>query len=133
MWDDDQDGTPEDYAEQAALVDELKERCYRLIERDGRTLPVNFGSGTITTCRVGDVVIKFEERRGIWVDVFCPGMSSANGDRAFTENIGDAAYLNRYRVREIVLPILRQAMILDDIVDAGGDGGRQGTAGESGA
>jgi len=132
MWDDDQTGTTEDNATQEALVKELKDRCFKLLKLHGKSIPVNWGSGSMITCRLGDVDIKFEQLRGLWVDLFIPGESSINGDRAFTQNDGSGGYLNRHRVRDIVLPYLRRVMILDDIVDAvgGSSSGRQVADGE---
>jgi hypothetical protein len=118
MWDEDQDGTEEDYAVQRALIDELRHRCLKLLRIEGKQEHVDYGPGVITVCRVGPVTIKWAEDRDLWVDVFIPGESQLNGDRAYTENKGVGGYINRYRVREIVLPYLRQVMILDDIVDA---------------
>jgi hypothetical protein len=125
MWDDDQDGTDEDYAAQSALVEEVRRRSHHLLRSTDTTIPVNYGSGTQRRARVDIVDIKFEEQQGLWIDVFLAG----DGDRrAYTEhNSGDPIFINRKLVTEIVLPLLRNAMILDDLIHEV-DGGSSGAA-----
>ena len=115
LWDDQIDGTPGDYADQQALVDEIEARCKRLLTTSGFTLPVNYGSGVIHRIHVGVVDIKWEPDRRLWIDVF----TDNDGDRrAYTRN----NFINRRLVKTYVLPTLRQAMILDDLIE-GVDGG----------
>lgn len=116
MWDEDIEGTSEDDELQAKLVAELDDRGGRLLNRLGKTMPVNYGAGFLKRVIIGDVDIKYEDGRGMWIDVF----TDAYGERrAYTENL----FINRGLVTDYVLPILRKAMILDDIIDAGGSDG----------
>lgn len=121
MWYEEIEGTAKDDAYRAELVAELKDRSHRILQSTKVTIPVNYGSGVLRRTTVGPVDIKCEHQRGIWIDVFVEG----DGDRrAYTENGGEGVFINRRLVTEVVLPTLRRAMILDDIVNEGGDGER---------
>ena len=111
MWDEAEDGTPEDYAYQRSLVDELNTRCDKLL--NGLTRNVKF--------KAGPVIIVIDSLGVLTIDaVVLDGR-----DRAYTGICGKTPlhalpkYIDRFLVSTTVLPTLRAAMLLDDLAEAG--------------
>ncbi len=111
MWDDDQDGTPEDYELQRQLVEELDARAMRLLGPILTALPRVNSTGL----RVAGLKIMW--RPGIIIDVLT-GPHGYGRLRAYTQayELSDG-FIDRQLVTTVVLPRLREAMILDDLAD----------------
>lgn len=124
MWDDDQDGTDEDCEAQANIVSALTDRCARLLKTRAQTIDVVHGDGVQYIVEIGAVIIRFERQRGLWVDLKMPG-SDLDGRRVYAQDAGgDGLYIHRKLATEHVLPALEQAMILENLADAGESYGR---------
>lgn len=109
------------------LVEEIKRRCFFLLERFGYDVPVNWGSGRERAATLGEVIIRFETFRGLRIFVLTEEnrRREAWGEQHAAFSQGDESgeyYANQELLDDVVLPTMRRAMILDDIATVGGSG-----------
>jgi hypothetical protein len=113
MWTPEQDGHEPD----PELVFEITWRCERLLETARTVKHGDYGPHGVVYRRraqIGEVFIERIGNGGMRVE-----FGGFSGDRAFREaRNGSEGYINEALVRDTVLPILRKAMILDDIASA---------------
>lgn len=104
------------------MLNELKTRCHKLLKSRGYTIPINYGPGVLYRVVVENLLISFDQQTGLRVEITSPNGGGLDSIMVFLQR-HDGPYVHEEYLKDRVMPILRAAMILDDLADVGGASG----------